>query len=205
MDGLDYWRLCDELTIVQAALLIAGEDPGQCAEYAEGWSPENRPDGYEAAKNAISTALRRNDLEGELVPIYTQNPDGNSWEKVDGSIDVAASRVSVDSLRKRLRLRGFNTGFFFPEGTDAPEYLDPSNARYAPKLAAAVQAWQAMDDESLQSGKSPKQALTKWLREHASDFGLSDDEGKPNETGIEEVAKVANWRLTGGAPKTPVG
>jgi hypothetical protein len=25
--GLEYWRICDELTIVQAGLLIAGRDP----------------------------------------------------------------------------------------------------------------------------------------------------------------------------------
>jgi hypothetical protein len=47
--------------------------------------------------------------------------------------------------------------------------------------------------------------LLKWLREHAADFGLSDEDGKPNETGIEEAAKVANWQPGGGAPKTPGG
>jgi hypothetical protein len=45
----------------------------------------------------------------------------------------------------------------------------------------------------------------KWLREHAAKFGMTDDDGKPNETGIEEAAKVANWQPTGGAPKTPGG
>ena len=43
----------------------------------------------------------------------------------------------------------------------------------------------------------------KWLRENGADFGLSDEEGKPNELGIEECAKVANWQPGGGAPKTP--
>jgi hypothetical protein len=61
------------------------------------------------------------------------------------------------------------------------------------------------DNESATSGKSPKQSLTKWLREHASEFNLTDDEGKPNETGIEEAAKVANWQPMGGAPRTPTG
>ena len=45
----------------------------------------------------------------------------------------------------------------------------------------------------------------KWLREHASEYGLSDEEGKPNETGIDEVSKVANWQPKGGALKTPGG
>jgi len=101
-----------------------------------------------------------------------------------------------------LASRGFRTGFFFPNATDSPNFLDRGNPRYAPKLAAAVLAWQAVTDPC---GKHPKQALMRWLREHAAEFGLTDDEGKPNETGIEEVAKVANWQPGGGAPKTPGG
>jgi len=27
MESMNYWRLCDELSIAQAALLVAGEDP----------------------------------------------------------------------------------------------------------------------------------------------------------------------------------
>ncbi|MND07504.1 hypothetical protein D3C83_295210 [compost metagenome] len=53
------------------------------------------------------------------------------------------------------------------------------------------------------NGKSPKQALEKWLREHALEFGLTTEDGSPNGTGIEEAAKVANWQPGGGAPKTP--
>jgi hypothetical protein len=60
-----------------------------------------------------------------------------------------------------------------------------------------------MEDLCLLEGKTPKQALTKWLRENASRYGLSGDDGAPNETGIEEVAKVANWQPSGGAPRTP--
>ena len=43
MEGLDYWRLCDELSVIQAALLIAGCDPSSDANYIEGWAPEKRP------------------------------------------------------------------------------------------------------------------------------------------------------------------
>jgi hypothetical protein len=42
------------------------------------------------------------------------------------------------------------------------------------------------------SGKSVKQSLMKWLREHVAKYMLSDEDAKPNETGIEEYAKVAN-------------
>ena len=161
---------------------------------------ENRPKGYEAAKTAISNAFRRGVIKGRLIPIYEYDINGNQCDEIEGSIDLVASRVDVESLRQWLETRGIRTGFFFPMATDAPGYLDPRNVRYAPKLAAAVRAWQSVTDAG---GKHPKQALAKWLREHAAEFGMTDDEGKPNETGIEEAAKVANWQPGGGAPKTP--
>jgi len=67
-------------------------------------------------------------------------------------------------------------------------------------LAAAVSAW---ENAKVTPGKSPKSQLQKWLREHAAEFALTDEEGNLNQQGIEEVAKVANWQPGGGAPKTP--
>jgi hypothetical protein len=204
MEGLDYWRLCDELTIIQAALLVAGREPSGNAQYnAE--KTIHPPVGYEAAREAISNALRRGAIKGQLVPLYEHDINGNICGESQGSVDIHSSRVEVDSLKAWLAGRGLKTGFFFPERPVAQDYLNPKRPRYAPKLAAAVFAWLATGDESTSKAKSPKQALTKWLREHASEFGLTDEDGKPNETGIEEAAKVANWQPGGGAPKTPAG
>jgi hypothetical protein len=200
MEGLDYWRICDELTIFQAALLIAGCDPGGEHYYVENWDPHKRPHGYEAAKSAIANALRSGTVDGAVIPIYEYDINGNTCGLRDDTIDLNESRVKVESLRRWLELRGLKSGFFFPDVNDVPDYLDRKHPRYAPKLAAAVSAWKAVSDPA---GKHPKQALAKWLREHAAEFGLSDDEGKPNETGIEETAKVANWQPGGGAPRTP--
>jgi hypothetical protein len=57
--SLDYWRLCEELTVSQAAVLLVGCDPA--SDYSA-----NRA--YEAAKNAISNALLRDSVKGKLVP-----------------------------------------------------------------------------------------------------------------------------------------
>lgn len=204
MESLDYWRICDELSVHQAALLLVGGDPSQetCVGYR---TPPTFPVGYEAAKTAIGNALRRGAITGRFFPLQEHDAHGRLLGFALNSFDYENSTVEVDSLREWLMGRGLRTGFFFPEPVPSQGYLDRSNPRFAPKLAAAVCAWLATDGNSATSGKTPKQALTKWLREHASEFGLSDDEGVPNETGIEEAAKVANWQPAGGAPKTPAG
>lgn len=198
-DDLDFWCLCDELTIQEAALLVVGVSPAKYGS-VERMTVAQRPRGYEAAKSAILNALRGGRISGTIVPETGFDNDGIEYQISDAV--TLWSRVEVAGLRDWLHGRGLRTGFFFPGEPDSPDYMDPSNPRFAPKLAAAVRVWQAVTDPA---GKHPKQALSKWLREHAADLGLSDDDGKPNETGIDEVAKVANWQPGGGAPKTPGG
>lgn len=196
----DFWRLPFELTVQQAALLVVGVDPSGNEHACEDWKVQERPRGYEAVKQGISAALRARKITGKNVPLpdldFNQNPVG----VLEGTTDVKQSFVDRDSLVAWLASRGIRTGFFFPPAPDEPDYLDPNNPRYAPKLAAAVRAWQAVTETV---GKTPKQALEKWIREHAAEFGLSDEDGMPNKTGIEEVAKIANWKPSGGAPRTP--
>ena len=199
MEDLDCWQLCHKLSVVQAALLVAGENPSSTQAYVERWEPHKRPPGYEAAKAAISNALRDGVIEGDYITLSVDSDDEYS-DAVAGSIDVAQSRVDVASLRRWLSSHGYRAGIFFQPKEDAPDYLDPDNPRYAPKLAAAIRAWQAVTDST---GKHPKQALVRWLFEHAAEFGLTYAKGKVNRTAIGEIAKVANWQPKGGAPKTP--
>jgi hypothetical protein len=225
-----FWGLVDPLTVRQAAALIAGVDPNS-VDKSDEWFKDSETgltdsDGitwvqtaFAGLVNAINGRKLKATLRYDAEPRYTAGIDnlqrgrgywgGEDVAEIkdwDGSSYVitpcpnwAKSTVCREDLIPWLESKGFRTGYFFPTATDTPDYLDPKNLRYAPKLAASVRAWLAVTD----TGKtSPKRALVKWLREHAAEFGLSDDEGKPNETGIEEVAKVANWQLGGGAPKT---
>jgi len=240
MDEMDYWRLCDELNVVQAALLIVGENPAGNpaseepihADSVERYAVDNRPVGYEAAKTALTHALisyakyceeveqfnrmppdehttsswealrpvKSHSLTGNYVPRYETDINGNPISPIAGSIELYQSTVHVPALKEWLRERGFASGFFFPREGEMPDYLDPRNPRYAPKLAAAVRAWEAVTEPGT---KSPKKALDKWLREHAAEFGLADDEGLPKNQAVEDCSKVANWQPGGGAPKTP--
>lgn len=203
MDELFYWRLCDELSILQAALLIIGHDPSGENCHVEKWQINERPHGYEAAKTAIINGLKNNNLDGYLhyFPDYDREGDKCGYTN---EVDINSSTVSVEALKPFLRRRGICEGFFFNSDSDEPSYLNPENPNYAPKLAAAVRAWETItSNEALLNGKTPKQAIEKWLREHASTFNLTGTDGNPVAAAIEQISKVTNWRPEGGAAKTP--
>jgi hypothetical protein len=196
-DPLDYWRLCDELSVVQAALLIVGEDPSEYQERVDNWDPESRPRGYDAAKAALMNAINGKRLVASAIDLV--DLDGNSRGP-----DWRHTTIMVEDLRAWLRSRGIKTGFFLPAPEAGPDYLSAFHPNYSAKLAAAIEAWKAVSaDAELRRGKSVKQALIVWLRQHANEFGLTKEDGNPNEQGIEDVAKIANWDTRGGAPKTP--
>ena len=196
MQTIDFWRLCEELSFVQAALLLAGHDPSHLECNIDNRPTEKQPEGYPACRRSIESAVRQGKVKGSMEYSEAEFGDGRY-------LNNHSSLVEVDSLKSWLLSKGFhNHFFFFPDGVES-EFLDVDHPRYAPKLAAAVTAWRALDDPESLKAKSPKQALQKWLNLHAAQFDLCDSEGKPTESAIEEIAKVANWQTKGGAPSTP--
>lgn len=110
--------------------------------------------------------------------------------------------VKFDDISAWLRNRGIKDGFFFPQKAAPVAYLDPNHPRYSGRLAAAIRAWEAMEDQNLMSGKSPKAAMADWLNQNCKEFGLVYNGNVSNEA-IERVSYVANWQTEGGSPKTP--
>jgi hypothetical protein len=195
MEEMDYWRMCDELSVFQAALLILGLDPTDHQTLLRE-TDQKFPAGFYPVFTALCNAVKGERLKATIsfYPGYN-NEDEYDWEE---------TTVLIQDLRDWLRSRDMKTGFFFPQATDAPNYLDSSHPNYAPKLAAAINAWQAANENpDLYRGKTVKQALLIWLRKNADKYGLTKEDGNPNEQGIEEIAKIANWASKGGAPKTP--
>ncbi|NYH23961.1 hypothetical protein [Paraburkholderia bryophila] len=169
--------------VIRRAAWLRGwdEEPEEGERYAESLTIRD-----EDANEAWATEPPRFRPRGI---IYRVSPD---WD---------LTTVERADLIAWMKSRGITSGFFFPDvAADTPGYLDSNNLRYAPKLAAAINAWLAVTDPG---GKSAKQALEKWLREHAAAYGLVDDNGNPVQQAVEECAKVANWRPGGGVPKTP--
>ena len=184
-------------------------------------NPFFKPTGFDAIFSGITQAIKNEKLNAILhYPAYEVNGWANVKEGESAFIsdvktinydkakivyktapDWNLTTVNVDDLKQWLASKNHKPDFFFGEqSSNAPDYLDPNHPRYSAKLAAVVMAWQSVADTK---GKSPKQALTKWLREHAAEYGLIDDEGKIIELAIEECAKTANWNKGGGAPTTP--
>ncbi|PIT69240.1 hypothetical protein [Bartonella tribocorum] len=208
-EGLDLWRLPEKLTIPQAAFLIAGLNPGKC-RFVNKIEPE-KSDIYEgkfllslestanfrAAYHAIVSAGKDDRLEIEW-----------SYYNFLDFIDADSSYVLVEDLKKWLLSRGLRPAFFFPEDdsrdTKDKKYAfqDPTHPRYAPKLAAAVAAWEAVNEAK--GGKTVKATLAEWLRQNADQYDLHNKKtGKLKEDVIEQISSIANWEPTGGAPKTP--
>jgi hypothetical protein len=82
-------------------------------------------------------------------------------------------------------------------------YVDAENPHYSKKLAAAVSAWRALSlGQDKATKRHPKTLAIEWLKANAQAFGLVKIDGQLNEQGIEDIAKVVNWKPEGGAPKS---
>lgn len=195
MDRIDRWKLADELNVFQIALLIAGYDPSEFeADSYSDWPAEVKVE-MSPYLNAVKNAARskRFVFKKEAIDAF------------DGDIDWKSSLIEIESFTSWLRLRNFNDGFFITETEHVSGISNVSGEFYAAKLAAAVRAWTEITaDPKALIGKTPKKALEIWLRKHANEYGLTNKDGNPNELGIEEICKVANWRPSGGASPTPI-
>jgi hypothetical protein len=145
---------------------------------------------------AVKNAARTEKIK--FRPVYIEGYNGPS------DLDWTSSTVDVYSLCDWLKARNYVDGFFVGDLDEIDKIADQHGEYYAPKLAAAVRAWKEVTaDPTALNGKTPKKALEIWLRKHANEYGLTSKDGNPNELGIEEICKVANWKLGGGASPTP--
>jgi hypothetical protein len=212
MEALDFWKLCDRVTVFQAIVLTIGLDPGNLRSKdveGERWHRERQeksPDGYGAVKTALLTAIQNGDLKGVTVcELRDTDINGNDNGSLPGTVDIDGTYIPTAAIRQFLKERNFQSAFFTPhEDPSMPGYLDPAHPCYATKLAAAVDAWTVVTTEGkYETESTPKQLMEKWLRINAVRYGLNKPDGKLNEDGISQITKIANWKPEGGAARTP--
>lgn len=214
-ESLEWLLRSQKLTILQAALLIVGLNPLICkftnkhrpedSGIYEGW--EQVPIAKIALFRAVYNEIVRVVEEGKLRVEWYYHCDFRG-DRLDENPIVQDSSVSLDDLKEWLLLCGKRPKVFFPEDNFAETkdqkyaFQDPTHPRYAPKLAAIVAAWEAVSEA--EGGKTVKGTLIKWLQQNADQYDLRNKKnGKLKEDVIEQLASIANWEPTGGAPKTP--
>jgi hypothetical protein len=215
MGKMDYWRLCDELSVVQAVLLIIGVNPDDFPSVL-GCQEHEWPEKFSASLSALSYATIGGRLAATLLYKVPQGFGGKSTEEecwhtlkslqednreisYHSDPDWDKSTIKVEDLKKWLSSRGVTNGFFFSEE------LGTGHNNYPLKLTAAIDAWRAVkENPELTKGKTVKQALINWLEKRADRYGLTKDDGSLNTLGIDEVAKVSNWAPKAVLRKHPV-
>ncbi len=201
-DDILFWRLADTLTVTQAALLAVGINPAKVLLY----------NSEEPTKSEIKfgedTCLPTASFRAVYCSILSAAYSGKlkiNWSYRDPTkqdkqnIDEPNSVVCVEDLKKWIDSRGFRPKVFFPD-LEVHEFKDPDHPRYVAKLAAVVGAWEAVKEA--EPNKTVKQTLAKWLNINATKYELLGEDGRPREKLIQELAGIANWEPSGGAPKT---
>ncbi|WP_273755582.1 hypothetical protein [Bartonella sp. MM73XJBT.G] len=201
--GLELWRLLKKLTLSQAALLIAGLNPGKC-RFVNKIEPE-KGDIYEG--NVLLSLENTANFRAVYHAIVQAGKDYQltiewSYYNFQDFIDADSSHVLVEDLKEWLLSYGHRPAFFFSEGGAGEvkdqkyAFQDPNHPRYAPKLAAAVAVWEAVSEAAL--GTSVKATLAEWLQENGKKYVKKN--GEVTKEFIEQASSVANWETRGGAP-----
>lgn len=198
-DDILLWRLADTLTLTEAALLAVDINPATVLlnNSAEPTKCEIKDENDTFLPTARFRAVYRSILSAaKAKKLNCQWIYKNS---IDDDIDDPNSVVDVADLKKWFESRGFRPRIFFPD-VEVHEFKDPDHPRYAPKLAAVVGAWEAIKEAD--PNKTVKQTLVKWLNLNAAKYELLGEDGLPRANIIQELAGIANWEPSGGAPKT---
>jgi hypothetical protein len=174
-NALDYWRLCDELSVAQAALLIAGNDPSQYRDIDD-WRAD-MPTGYDAARAALINAIRGKRLSANVVDPEDKNlAMYTEWDR---------TTIMVEDLQVWLKSRGIRTGFFFPSSEPAPDYLSPAHDHYSPRPVCCTTT---CSRPSTRSSASFSGAITPLLQ------SLLQCGSRPRNRGRESCSRSASIR-----------
>lgn len=201
-------KLADALSIAHAACCIVGVPPSLASYY-------NGPNQLSlnandsnlnkllpiAQTNTVVAAICNAITTGKLEVAYLERPDVmNIGESV---FDIWESLISVDELKRWLLSRNCKPPFFFgADASNTPDYLEVKHPSFSPEIAAAIRAWEAIQDLELRKGKTVKAAATEWLEIHYRELGLIHN-GERSKSAIERIATLVNWETSGGAPRTP--
>jgi hypothetical protein len=149
----------------------------------------------------VATAIC-NAITGEkLKAAHIERPNVHGIS--DSLLDIWDTLIDVEELKRWLITRNCKPPFFFgADASNTPDYLEAKHPSFSPEIAAAIRAWEAIQDPELRKGKTVKAAATEWLETNYRELDLMHN-GKRSNEAIKRIATLVNWESSGGAPKTP--
>jgi len=204
-------KLADSLSIIQAGCCVVGMPPSylkyESAGLGYSWpntafSRQLPMDQVRTVITALCNAITTGKLSAENIAIPSPEEAGtNQLRSTD--YDLWETLIDVEELKRWLLSRNCKPPFFFgDESTNVPTHMDKNHPNFSKQLNAAVQAWEAIQDDELRKGKSVKATAIAWLENNFRTLDLVH-QGKRNNNAIERIAALINWETGGGAPKTP--
>lgn len=229
---MDYWRLSDEFSVVDAAILITGNDPSDKTPEGSGdldipteWVQKTNHDGFEAVFKALKNAVLSNKLPASVAfPVGDGNHVGarefsavlRKGTKVFQSRELSFWRhdalvflqVEPDWTRTLIELPNLRAWL---RGRDVfPEFFFPKGDPQSfmnkehPRFSGKLACAVAAWKAVLipAKNKTPKQTVEAWVIANGVQYGLANGEGTVPQTAVDEIAKVVNWQPQGGAART---
>jgi len=93
MQAIDFWGLCDEFSVMHAALLASGKAPQDIDDWADGNLNKQFP-GYVPVRTALYNAIEAGKLKAVIVRVSTEYDE----EEYQGPLDVKRTMIAVGDL-----------------------------------------------------------------------------------------------------------
>lgn len=202
MDNLYPWRLCDVLSLEDAAVLLAGYNPEEIDRCCNDTNFLQNYPGITPFRSALIGAVKAGTLKARIgydahVRQWDEYP-GIGWgvakDAEDGMTTIFFNKnpnwsqtlIGVEELKRWLTKRGWTSGFFFPgneivteqekggtKTNNSPDPKDKNSKFFSPKLAATIEAWETLQqDHKLQDANAVVKAATDWLTENAERLSI---------------------------------
>ena len=205
LNHIEAWKLADNLTVYQISCLIYGLNPND-TEIDWEFLKDNHKfcTFYKILQLSVECGyikahIIRKSFDEGYVTISTEiDRDHIDYYPL---IDWDKTTIYTYDLRLWFIEKNFKPDFFFSETEKTSDIKKPGSPFYAQKLHVAIDAWETvLDNEKYLRGKTPKQAIKKFIEDHASNY--KSPKLISSKQAIEDIAKVANWQKDGGAPQS---
>jgi hypothetical protein len=193
-DSITIWKKRTTLSVAEAVLLSCGKLPEQFLNRNRSGPRYRLPteiDGLYALSELAHEAFREKKL-----PVREE--EGKEWQ--EGTVSVVDYKAWLQGTGQRSDFFGIGTeneaGHEHPEKESAfLSFIKPGHPFYAPKLAAAIGAWNYVAVMGAKPKRSLKETIAEWLKKNAAEYGLT-----PSEYAVGQIAQIVNWQPKGGTP-----